>query len=88
MSDNTERGVCYIGKLPPKMNLQKLRELLQPYGIDRVYFKPAVGSSKVRTYTQGWVEFLDKKVAKMCAISLNGTNMGINSLNMFSAIET
>lgn len=62
----------------------KVKELLQPYGIDRVYrinyemiryFKVNEKGSK-RTYSEGWVEFNDKKIAKMCALSLNGTNIG------------
>jgi len=43
------------------------------------YFKVNEKGSK-RTYSEGWVEFTDKKIAKMCALSLNGTNIGIRSI--------
>ncbi|TNV74764.1 hypothetical protein FGO68_gene17812 [Halteria grandinella] len=73
------KGVCFISNLPPKMQISKVRELLQPYGIERVYFK-SKGSGSNRSYMEGWVEFKDKKIAKMAALSLNGTNMSNNPL--------
>ncbi|CAD8110086.1 unnamed protein product [Paramecium sonneborni] len=69
-----QRGVCYISNVPPQMPISKIRELLQPYGIERVYFK-SKGSGNNRSYSEGWVEFKDKKIAKMAALSLNGTNI-------------
>lgn len=32
--------------------------------------------NKQRKYVEGWVEFSDKRVAKMAALSLNCTKMG------------
>ncbi|KAM3136000.1 hypothetical protein pb186bvf_011805 [Paramecium bursaria] len=78
-----QKGVCFISHLPPKINVTKIRELLQPYGIDRVYFETSNQNNK-RQYTQGWVEFNDKKVARMTAIALNGTNMQQKKRSQFS----
>lgn len=34
------------------------------------------GGNKKRCYTEGWVEFTDKRIAKRVALSLNCTKMG------------
>ena len=34
------------------------------------------GGNKKRCYTEGWVEFSDKRIAKRVALSLNCTKMG------------
>jgi ESF2/ABP1 family protein len=71
-------GVCYISRIPPHMQVMKLRELLSCYGIERVYLKPKTDGPQQqhrRCYTEGWVEFTDKRVAKMAALSLHGSAM-------------
>ena len=82
-------GLIYFSRLPPHMKPHKLRQLLADYGhILRVYLTPehqsltqrrrstAASSSAVKRYTDGWVEFADKRVAKAVAVTLNGTTMG------------
>jgi ESF2/ABP1 family protein len=34
------KGVCYISRIPPHMQVIRLREMLECYGIERVYLKP------------------------------------------------
>lgn len=71
-------GVCYISRIPPQMQVIKLREILQCYGIERVYLKPKADGPQQqhrRNYTEGWVEFTDRRVAKMAALSLQGQAM-------------
>lgn len=36
----------------------------------------AVNSKKGRLFTEGWIEYLDKKIAKRVAVSLNCQNVG------------
>ena len=81
------RGVVYISRVPPFMRPVKLRHLLGHYGeIDRIWLRPEdeaarkkrlrKGGSRKRNYCEGWVEFLDKKVARSVAASLNATPIG------------
>jgi len=39
-------------------------------------FLPVCFSSAGRNFTEGWVEFQDKAVAKQVAMALNGQQMG------------
>jgi ESF2/ABP1 family protein len=69
------------------MKPQKLRQLLEQYGdVNRVYCAPEdaaarrlrkqKGSDTGKNFTEGWVEFEDKRIAKRVAVKLNGQNMG------------
>ena len=82
-----KRGVVYLGAIPPRMKPTKLRQLLAPFGaLDRVYLTPEDPSARIKrkkyggntgkNFTEGWVEFLDKKKARRCAEMLNGTQIG------------
>ena len=82
-----KRGVVYLGGILPRMKPQKLRQLLSPFGkLDRVYLTPEDPGTRLRrkkfggntgkNFTEGWVEFLDKKKARSCAEMLNGTQIG------------
>uniref|UniRef100_A0A182VY07 Activator of basal transcription 1 n=1 Tax=Anopheles minimus TaxID=112268 RepID=A0A182VY07_9DIPT len=76
-------GVIYICSIPKHMNVTVLRTMLEQFGeIGRIYLKPALKDGKVRKknttgkkvvvhYTEGWVEFLDKRVAKAVVPLLN-----------------
>ena len=81
-------GVVYISRVPPAMTPANLRQHLSPFGtIGRVYLAPDERkeaylkklSKKARkglrtkaAFTEGWVEFLNKKDAKSVALALNG----------------
>lgn len=81
-------GVVYISRIPPRLTPPKLRQLLSPYGcrVLRVFLAPEPaadhtrrtksGGSKKQLFTEGWVEFEDKKVAKRVAEMLNTQRMG------------
>ncbi|XP_065668246.1 uncharacterized protein LOC100197622 isoform X2 [Hydra vulgaris] len=80
-------GIVYLSKIPPSMNPLKIRSLLLQFGkIGRVYLqaedeskrknRKKFGGTSRKQFTEGWVEFLDKKVAKSVAQSLNCTNIG------------
>lgn len=100
------------------MKISFIRELLESYGIERIYFVPEgaiynffpkiindftiffkkkideskrkqriqMKGNKQRKYTEGWVEFSDKRVAKMAALTLNCTKMGKIRDNMTTLI--
>ena len=64
-----------------------MKHLLSPYGeIGRLYLAPEdashrksrvkKGGNKGKEFTEGWVEFEDKKVAKQVVQMLNGKRMG------------
>lgn len=81
------KGVVHLASIPLCMGIQKLRHMMEQFGdIGRVYLAPeekfrqqsrkrAGGSRKLR-YTEGWVEFMDRRVARRVAESLNATTIG------------
>ncbi|XVE84062.1 hypothetical protein DITRI_Ditri16bG0138900 [Diplodiscus trichospermus] len=86
-SDNC--GVCYLSRVPPHMDHVKLRQLLSRYGeILRIYLTPLVHPPQVKgkrprpskvqeqKFSEGWVEFARKGIAKRVANMLNGEQIG------------
>ncbi|EIE24653.1 hypothetical protein COCSUDRAFT_14459, partial [Coccomyxa subellipsoidea C-169] len=80
-------GIVYISRIPPHMKPQKLRHMLSQYGeIGRIYLAPEdaaarkrrkkMGKNTGKNFSEGWVEFEDKQVAKQVASMLNGNPMG------------
>ncbi|KAH6774389.1 RNA-binding family protein [Perilla frutescens var. hirtella] len=82
-----KRGVCYLSRVPPHMDPLKLRQIVSQYGeIDRIYLTPEdpvaqmrrkkSGGFRGQEFSEGWVEFIHKKVAKRVASMLNGEQIG------------
>ncbi|KAG0250922.1 RNA-binding ATPase activator esf2 [Mortierella polycephala] len=82
-------GIVYLSRIPPFMKPIKLRHLLGKFGeLGRVYLAPEdakvaarrkkYGGNKKQNFTEGWVEFKDKSVAKQIAKTLNATIIGGN----------
>ncbi|KAF8459552.1 hypothetical protein BGX38DRAFT_1149528 [Terfezia claveryi] len=80
-------GVVYLSRLPPFMRPQKVKSLLSRFGsINRIFLSPEdpsshsrrvkFGGNKKTLYEEGWVEFTDKKTAKLVAETLNATIIG------------
>jgi len=80
-------GVIYLARLPPFIKPGKLRNLLEPYGqINRTFMSPEdaaararrlrAGGNKKRMYTDGWVEFTDRRQAKAAVELLNARPIG------------
>jgi ESF2/ABP1 family protein len=81
------RGVVYVARVPPRMTPTKVRSLLGEHGtITRVYLSeedPSArrrrrkqtggGGGRSKRYTEGWVEFEDKALARHVAANLNAT---------------
>eukprot|EP00249_Psilotum_nudum_P014193 c24710_g1_i2 orf=145-903(+) len=89
IADAEKKGVCYLSRVPPHLRPLKLRHLLSQYGeILRIYLAPEdpairirrkkSGKSRGKNFTEGWVEFAKKSVAKRVARMLNGEPMGGN----------
>lgn len=88
LNDKAERrGVVYISRIPPHMKPAKIRQLLSPHGeLGRLYCAPEdpslrrerkrKGKDTGKNFTEGWVEFEDKAVAKQVAARLNGQQIG------------
>lgn len=90
-----KRGIVYLSSIPKYMNIAKIRELLSEYGnIGRIYLQLAEneverGKTKKRkkiggqSFTEGWVEFESKKVAKFVAATLNNTQISTRKRSKF-----
>ncbi|XP_034027705.1 activator of basal transcription 1 [Thalassophryne amazonica] len=88
-------GILYLGHIPPRLRPKHVRNLLSPYGeIGRIFLQPENRMSVKRkkklslrrcNYTEGWVEFRDKRVAKQVALSLNNTPMATRKRQSFSS---
>ncbi|PNH01390.1 Pre-rRNA-processing protein esf-2 [Tetrabaena socialis] len=76
-----KRGIIFVSRIPPHMKPHKLRQLLEPYGtLGRVYCSPEdpalrrlrkqKGGNSGKNFTEGWVEFEDKRRAKRAAVCL------------------
>lgn len=85
--DVDSRGVIHLATLPSFMGPEKLRHLMEPYGeVGRIFLQPEdktererrkrAGGNKKQQYSEGWVEFMDKRVAKRVALTLNTTSVG------------
>jgi ESF2/ABP1 family protein len=80
------RGVIYVARIPPRMTPTKIKSLLQDFGeVTRVYLveedaavrrrRRKLSGNGSKRYTEGWVEFASKKVAKHVAQALHMTPM-------------
>ncbi|XP_003979992.2 activator of basal transcription 1 [Takifugu rubripes] len=86
-------GIIYLGHIPPRLRPRHLRNMLSSYGeVGRVFLQPEdqqVRRRKKRSglrrcdFTEGWVEFRDKRVAKKVAASLHNTPMGTKKRQKF-----
>lgn len=82
-----KRGVLYIARIPPRMGPAKIKTLLSEFGaVTRVYLVEEDRAARKRRrklaggggaggkrYTEGWVEFENKKDARLIGERLNNT---------------
>jgi len=82
-----QAGVVYISRIPPGMRPAKVRHLMSACGeigrvylqqedAKRAYLRRRYTSTKKAHFTEGWVEFKDKKVARSVAAMLNAQPIG------------
>ena len=89
-------GVVYISRVPPFMKPQTLKHFLAPYaskGLGRIFLTPEdhashtrrvkSGGNKKKSFTDGWVEFVSKREAKLAAEILNGNIIGGKKGNFY-----
>ncbi|KAH0547634.1 hypothetical protein FGG08_000123 [Glutinoglossum americanum] len=87
IATSKQTGVVYLSRVPPFMKPQKVKQLLSRFGtVGRVFLQPEdpasysrrkrFGGNKKRNFEDGWVEFVDKKVAKLVVETLNATTIG------------
>lgn len=85
--DPSKTGVVYLSSIPPFMKPTKLRHLLAQYGeIGRIYLTPEDSRTAMRrkkykgnkrqNFTEGWVEFHSKQLARKLADTLNAQPIG------------
>lgn len=67
-------GVIYISYIPEGLTVALIRIKLAKYKVLRVYLKPISG--KKNHFKEGWIEFEDKILAKLCEFELNGKPIG------------
>ncbi|KAM0910735.1 hypothetical protein ACQ4PT_013966 [Festuca glaucescens] len=79
----SKRGVVYLSRVPPNMNPSHVRQMFSKYGeVQRIYLVPeGQGHRKhsnvhAKAYSEGWIEFANKSVAKRVANLLNGEQIG------------
>ncbi|CAH1175812.1 unnamed protein product [Phaedon cochleariae] len=87
MKKEPKRGIIYLSSIPPYMNVSKIREFFGEFGtIGRVYLQLSQKGSKngekvkkrrnvAKKFSEGWVEFERKSIAKKVAIHLNNTQV-------------
>eukprot|EP00927_Polykrikos_kofoidii_P020148 TRINITY_DN19498_c0_g1_i1.p1 TRINITY_DN19498_c0_g1~~TRINITY_DN19498_c0_g1_i1.p1 ORF type:complete len:389 (-),score=75.66 TRINITY_DN19498_c0_g1_i1:33-1199(-) len=82
-----KKGIVHFATVPRSMRPEKLRHLMEQFGeTGRVFLAPEdkteqkrrkkTGGSRKLLYTEGWVEFLDRRVARRVAMQLNRTPVG------------
>jgi ESF2/ABP1 family protein len=82
-----KRGVIYMSRIPPYMKPNKARTMFEQFGsVTRIYLaeedpeirrnRKNAGGNGSKQFTEGWIEFEDKKIAKAVAESLNNTAIG------------
>ncbi|KAF2427813.1 hypothetical protein EJ08DRAFT_332591 [Tothia fuscella] len=84
MAKTQKTGVIYLSRIPPFMKPHTLKTLLTPYaptGLGRIFLTPEDplthksrvrnGGNKKRNFSDGWVEFLSKREAKIAVDTLN-----------------
>ena len=75
-------GVVYLSTIPPGMNWSQVIQHLKVFGeINRSHLRKEDASASQRrkghdNFTEGWVEFGNRKDAKMCVSQLNGRSVG------------
>ncbi|CAL1539983.1 unnamed protein product [Lymnaea stagnalis] len=73
-------GIIYLSTVPEFMSVQKLRNVFGEFGeVNRTFFQPVEKSysyKKGLLFSEGWVEFSNRSVAKYVALALNNTQVG------------
>lgn len=78
-------GIVYLSSIPPGFNVSQTTQFFNNYGkVGRVFLQPDTkgknsgksGPKTGLTFTEGWIEFISKRVAQDVAQNLNTTPVG------------
>jgi len=74
-------GIIYLSSVPAGMNVSQTTTFFSEFGrVGRIFLQPDKNDKKTgkfnRVFSEGWVEFMSKKVAKSVADSLNSIPVG------------
>lgn len=80
-------GVVYLSSIPPYMKPVKMRQVMERFGpVGRIFLevenarahrsRVKSGGNRKKKYDEGWVEFVNKKDAKLAAETMNGNIIG------------
>ncbi|KAL6440130.1 hypothetical protein ACFW04_003027 [Cataglyphis niger] len=93
LNKKVKRGIIYLSTIPKYMNVTMIREIFSAYGkVDRVYLQLAENEAQsikkkrkkaIKHFTEGWVEFESKKIAKFVAATLNNTQISTRKKSKF-----
>ncbi|KAH8284253.1 hypothetical protein KR044_001226 [Drosophila immigrans] len=89
-----KKGIIYISNIPKHMNVTRMREILNDFGkVGRIYLQPekqpAGKSTKKKRkkynihFTEGWVEFESKRIAKQIVPLLNNKQISTRKKSQF-----
>ncbi|XP_014227556.1 activator of basal transcription 1-like [Trichogramma pretiosum] len=92
-----KKGIIYLSSIPKYMNVTTIRETFSAYGeVGRVYLqladkelakqeskKQKKRKQPSKHFTEGWVEFKSKRVAKHVAATLNNTQISSRKKSKF-----
>ncbi|XP_071941005.1 uncharacterized protein [Antedon mediterranea] len=80
-------GIVYLSRIPMFMRPNRLKLIFSEYGqLGRIYLQPEEKykkdhrkkktGSRAKIFTEGWIEFKNKKIAKRVASTFNNTKIG------------
>ncbi|XP_053207251.1 uncharacterized protein LOC128391392 [Panonychus citri] len=83
-------GLIYFSYIPPGMDVRRIRETFSQFGeVGRIYLEKDSATKKLgkktkfHRYSEGWLEFKKKKIAKRVAEMLNGQQVGGKRKNVY-----
>jgi len=90
-----DKGVLYIGRVPPYMKPPQMKHLLSQYGhVTKIYLTPEdpeqfkrrkkAGGKRKEKFIDGWVEYADKRIAKAVAKALNNSPMSASKRKYYA----
>lgn len=77
-----KRGIIYVSRIPPGMTPAKVRHIFSQFGeVGRIYLQPKEKASSKKPkrashFSEGWIEFQSKRVARTTAEMLNAQPIG------------
>ncbi|KAI1293592.1 Activator of basal transcription 1 [Halotydeus destructor] len=85
LNKNGKKGVIYLNYVPPGLTVKKIRDIFTKFGeVGRIFLEPSKSRRGITVlFDEGWIEFKKKRIAKLVASTLNGTQVGGKRRNIF-----